>query len=470
MQQIPKELILRALAVENPWWTNEPKPYSQLPSRPYLELFYPLVIEREPRRAVVLMGPRRVGKTVLIHHAIARLLKEGMAPPNVCYISVDNPIYNRLSLVQLLDLYSEATGVNYASTPSYVFFDEVQYLGNWEGHLKSIVDTYPGVKCVASGSAAAALKFRSNESGAGRFTDFLLPPLTFHEFMTLSGKPQIVKIEGDRENQKIWTDEIGQLNDYFLEYLNYGGYPEIALSERVRSDPARYIKADIIDKVLLRDLPSVYGIQDIPELNSLFTALAYNTAQEVSLEELSKNSGVAKQTIKRYLEYLEAAFLIKSVSRVDRDARSFQRARQFKVYLANPTMRTALFAASKSDDEGVGHIVETAIFAQWFHSPTRLHYARWNKGEVDIVHLDPSGAVGWALEVKWSDSYMDHPDKLSRQVGFCRRHEIKDLQVTTKTQTGVHDCEGINVRFQPAALYCYQAGYNIIRWKALSSR
>ena len=127
-----------------------------------------------------------------------------------------------------------------------------------------------------------------------------------------------------------------RLNELFIEYLNYGGYPELALSQTARKDPQRFIKSDIIDKVLLRDLPSLYGIDDIQELNSLFTTLAYNTGNEVSLEELSKNSGVAKNTIKKYIEYLEAAFLIRTVSRIDKNAKRFQRAAAFKVLPDQP--------------------------------------------------------------------------------------------------------------------------------------
>lgn len=72
--------------------------------------------------------------------------------------------------------------------------------------------------------------------------------------------------------------------------------------------------------------------------------MAFNTADELSLQELSANSGVAKNTIKRYVEYLEAAFLIRTVHRIDESARRFHRARTFKVYLTNPSMRAALFA------------------------------------------------------------------------------------------------------------------------------
>lgn len=117
-----------------------------------------------------------MGKTVLIHHVIQRLLDEGTDPHRLCYISVDHPLYNGCGLQDLLEHYTEAAGADLADDGIFVFFDEIQYLKDWEIHLKSLVDGYPNVKFAASGSAAAALRLKSNESGAGRFTDFLLPP------------------------------------------------------------------------------------------------------------------------------------------------------------------------------------------------------------------------------------------------------------------------------------------------------
>ena len=66
-----------------------------------------------------------------------------MKPESICYFSVDHPIYNGLRLEKLLAYYAQASGHDYADQPTYVFFDEIQYLRNWEVHLKSIVDTYP---------------------------------------------------------------------------------------------------------------------------------------------------------------------------------------------------------------------------------------------------------------------------------------------------------------------------------------
>jgi len=85
---------------------------------------------------------------------------------------------------------------------------------------------------------------------------------------------------------------VDALNWEFINYLNFGGYPEGVFSEQVQEDPSRFIKSDVIDKVLLRDLLSLYGISDIQELNSPVCRPAYNTAQEVEIGKLLQNSSV----------------------------------------------------------------------------------------------------------------------------------------------------------------------------------
>ena len=81
------------------------------------------------------------------------------------------------------------------------------------------------------------------------------------------------------------------------------------MNPAVRANPARFLRQDIVDKVLLKDLPSLYGIGDTQELNRFFNVLAFNTGNEVGLEALSKHSGIAKAKLNDYLEYLEAAYL-----------------------------------------------------------------------------------------------------------------------------------------------------------------
>ncbi len=459
MDTIPEAQLLERMRVENPWWSTAShqtdEVHRKMRPRACIRAFAELVETEDVRRAVVLMGPRRVGKTVLLQHIIQKLLDKGTPARAVAYLSLDQPLYSNLSIEELAARVHEAGGLKKA-TPAFLFLDEIQYLRDWERHLKVFVDSHPNIKCVVSGSAAAALRLKSIESGAGRFTDFFLPPLTFYEYLDL----QEINVPFAREDEtENWNDaNIKELNDHFIRYIKIGGYPEIIFSETIQQDMSRYVRSDIIDKVLLRDLPSLYGIQDIQELNSLFVALAWNTAQEVSLDGLSQRSGVSKPTLKRYLEYLEAAFLIKTVRRIDQNARRFKRANFFKVYLTNPSIHHALFGPP--EDEGPsGALVETAVFAQLFHFQYEFHYARWQGGEVDIVALDERGHPFWCLEVKWSDGGIEQRQKRGSLQTFFKKHPgMEDCYFTTRTKFGHVDMENQKMAYFPASVYCYLAG------------
>ncbi|HCE66765.1 MAG TPA: hypothetical protein DER40_04335 [Geobacter sp.] len=161
-------------------------------------------------------------------------------------------------------------------------------------------------------------------------------------------------------------------------------------------------------------------------LNRLFTTIAYNSGDEVSLEGLSKSSGVAKNTIKKYLE---SALLIRRIHRIDKTARRFERATTFKVYLTNPSMRAALFGPVNRSSDAMGSLTETAIFSQWFHETVfvdNLHYARWKNGEVDIVACEKSSQKpSWVVEVKWSDKPFANPGELISLVEFIQKNNME---------------------------------------------
>jgi len=232
----------------------------------------------------------------------------------------------------------------------------------------------------------------------------------------------------------------------------------------VRTNPARFVKSDIVDKVLLRDLPQLYGIQDIQELNALFTLLAFNTAEEVSFEQLSQRSGVAKSTIQRYTEYLEAAFLLKRIFRVNEDGKRYQRERQFKVYLTNSAMYTGLFGARGPDEPEFGHLVETALIAQRFHEDARLNYARWGSRdcEVDLVESSPALKPVAALEIKWSDRYTKRPQDMAGLLKFARHNHLPSVWATTRSTMDTRQIGDCRIGYIPAAVLAFHYGTRAI--------
>lgn len=470
LREISKSQILDRIQFENPWWITGriDADYNELPRRVYFELLKPLVFEQDIRRALVLMGPRRVGKTVLLLHMVQELIDQGRDPKKIIFITIENPIYNNILLEHLFQYAKEASG-NEDPTGWTIIFDEIQYCKDWEVHLKSLVDSYRKDKFIVSGSAAAALKLASVESGAGRFTDFLLPPLTFYEYVKLKNiehllKPSTRTLHG--HPKPIYTSTfMDELNKHCLDYINFGGYPEVIFSEKIQSNPGRYIRQDIVDKVLLRDLPSIYGISDTRELNSLFTTICYNSGGEFSLETLSIQSQVKKDTLRKYITYLEAAYLIQTVKRIDQSGKRFKRDNFFKIYLTNPSLRSALFSPITATDESMGNMVETAVFSQWMHSNWFTPwYARWTNGEVDMVGLNPLLKPDWALEIKWTNRYVEKPNELKSLIKFCTENKLTEAIVTTinREETIVHN--DITIHFIPTACYAYMIGRNTIEY------
>src|SRR5690554_5408020 len=473
---IPTDKIVGRLRFENPWWVSKevPEIYGAMSKRLYFDLFYPYVEDVSVRKAVVLMGPRRVGKTVMLFHSIQELISHGVNPQRVFFVAVDNPIYVHLGLEDLLSLCMEALCLPNLNG-CYVFFDEIQYLKDWERQLKILVDSYPDTKFIVSGSAAADLRWHSTESGAGRLTNFMLPPLTFQEYIHLKKLDHLLiqgAVEyGENSLAYALTHDIKVLNKEFVNYLNFGGYPEVVLSEKIQSDMGRYVKSDIVDKVLLRDLPSLYGIKDVQELNRFFTYIAYNSGNEFSYETMSRESGILKDTLKRYLEYLEAAFLIKVLNKVGVNAKRLKRITSFKVYLTNPSLRTALFSPISETDQEMGNMVETAILSQWMHrEQLDLTYARWKDGrqdgEVDLVLVDDKNYKPvWGVEVKWSNRYFDKPQELKSLIKFCETNRLESAVVTSIDQIGIKEVKGLKLTYLPASVYAYNIGEITLKMK-----
>lgn len=456
-----KNILANRIKVDHVWWNNQKIPfYNELSKRRYYSSFYSLIKRKSLHRAVVLMGPRRIGKTVMMYQAIQDLLDEGVDPHKILYFSLDTPIYTNIALVDLIELAFESSGANIEG--SYIFYDEIQYFKNWEIHLKSLVDRNRNTKFIASGSAAAALRMKSIESGAGRFSDFFLPPLTFAEYIDLNSYDNLMRqINVDFGGARAFYEatDIEKLNKHFKDYINFGGFPEIALNKDEVKNPEIVIQKDITDKVIMKDLPGLFGIENTLELQQFFNVLSYRTGEILNFQNVSKETKTDNKTVKKYIEYLESAFLIKVLHRVDVTAQRFKNITQFKVYLTNPSLFTGLFGKIEMDDERFPHLVETAVFAQYLHREhDYLRYANWKRngkeGEVDLIQLSPNfQKAHWALEVKWSDT-----PKVDKLKYFMGKNGIEKGIVTSKTL--FKDSEDLLI--VPNSVYAYVVGKNAL--------
>ncbi len=476
MINFPEEQILKRMVADNPWWSDSTimQEFDSMKPRMFLRPFYELVTTLPKGRSVILMGPRRVGKTVMMFHTISQLLASGVPSRKILYLSVDAPIYSGMSLEEMTDYLLKASKNESDDDTYYLFFDEIQYLKDWEIHLKVLCDTRRNLRIIASGSAAAALKMKSLESGAGRFTHFSLPPLLFCEYLSMTGRDALitpVNIEWFGEKTPGYdTVDIARLNEAFIEYINFGGYPEVVTTMQMRNNPGRFIKEDIVDKVLLKDLPGLYGISDTRELYRLFIHIVFRTGEEFSYEDLSKESGIRKDVLRKYIDYLESSFLIKVLHKIDENARRFQRVTTFKIYVTNPSIFAAVFSPVMQNDTAFNHLVETAVFCQFADNKDDLYFANWKKGrlsgEVDFVSLDAlTQKPARAVEIKWSDRYFRQPSELKSLLTFMKTNALTRAVVTTINESAAKTMQCGCLHFVPTALYAYTKGIDTINEK-----
>jgi hypothetical protein len=127
-------------------------------------------------------------------------------------------------------------------------------------------------------------------------------------------------------------------------------------------------------------------------------------------------------------------------------------------------MRAALFGTSTAEDDAMGRLAETSIWSQWLHQSevlNSLHYARWKEGrrdyEVDIVALDQgSQKPRAAVEIKWSDRIIDHPEEIHAIASLASRYPFDNPPVvTTRSILKMTSLNGVAIEFVPTALYCY---------------
>jgi len=103
--KITEEQILNRIKFENPWWIDGriDEFYQSMKKRLYFTKFLPLVERSKIKRAAVLMGPRRVGKTVMIFHTIQKLIDDGVDPQKIFYLSIETPIFNSIGIETLFN-------------------------------------------------------------------------------------------------------------------------------------------------------------------------------------------------------------------------------------------------------------------------------------------------------------------------------------------------------------------------------
>jgi uncharacterized protein len=472
MSLFTDENILDLLYSYNPWWKtgSVQKEFDKPMKRIAFYEGYKALCNDSVRRAVLLSGARRTGKTTILYQTVSQLLHSDVLPKNVLFISFDHPLLKMCTISDILNVYEQNVSTDRSV---YCFFDEVQYSPDWNAWLKVLYDTRPDVKIMATGSASPVLADKTKESGLGRWTVIPVPTLAFYEYCRLLSLDNPELPEGIKPTQLYTLPKTAQtdiirklsfLQPHFIRYLQVGGFPELALS---KDDvyAQRILREDIVDKALKRDLPALYGIRNISDIEKVFLYLCFNSSNIINIAAICKELGITRITLEKYIQYLESANLIYISHLVNVGSKQMLKG-QNKIYISDAAVRNAVLMKDDitNDPVELGIIAETAVYkhvkAFSYASVAQVGYYRGgdrNK-EIDIVVQYAQGASPIMIEVK----YREDAEISGKELIVAFSSETHPNLVITKRIEDSGLCEypeGKKIFRIPAPVFLYLLGY-----------
>ena len=317
----------------------------------------------------VITGMRRSGKSMILKLIQEELQNIGIVKENIIYMNFES-----LTFMDIKDF--EALYKHIIEKTSdkkgkiYILLDEIQEVKGWEKAINSfLVDL--DVDIYITGSNANLLSSELATYIAGRYVEIKIYPLSFQEYIDFVS-------ENNKENPL-------SLDEYFTQYLNFGGLPGIHIFNYNKEEIYQYL-VDVYNSILLRDVIARNNIRDIELLESVVLYIMDNIGNIFSAKSISdflKNQGrkLSVETIYNYLKALENAFIISKVQRYDIKGKNILETQE-KYYLSDLGFRHAKLGYQSNDISGY---LENIVFLELLRRKYKVNIGKQDNKEIDFV-------------------------------------------------------------------------------------
>jgi len=347
-------------------------------------VYHDLGLHLREGKVLVIYGPRRVGKSTLLqqfynHQKCSKRMVSGDD------ISVQEALGSQLisiisSMVEKLDLF---------------VIDEAQRIPHVGLGLKILIDTHPKLKVIATGSASFDLQNKIGEPLTGRKKTLCLYPLSHKELGSIKTPWEMEQSLEDR--------------------LVYGSYPEIITAST--HTERQSLLNEITLSYLLKDILELERVKGAKVLYDLLRLLAFQVGSEVSLSELASSVGLDKNTVARYLDLFEKAFVLYNLRGFCRNLRK-EITKKSKYYFYDNGIRNALIANFNSlslrDDQGKlweNYLVMERIKKQAYTPLYSNNYfwRTWDQKEIDWIEEREGKLFAFEFKYKSTKTNKTHP-------------------------------------------------------------
>lgn len=325
------------------------------------------------RKAIVLTGPRQVGKTTLLRMMMAETDKKTL------FWNCDEPdIRQKLSNPTSTQLQADTAQAD------LVLIDEAQRVQNIGITLKLLIDNFPEKQIIVTGSSALQLSNSINEPLTGRKYEYNMLPFSSEE---------LIDDHSDTEEKRLLERR-----------MVYGMYPEVV---NLPGDE-RETLSNLVNSYLYKD---VFAFQDVrkPEIiEQLLQALALQMGSEVSFNELSKLLGLNSQTVQRYIDLLEKSYILFHLRSFSRNLRN-ELKKSRKIYFYDNGVRNAILGDFKPLQlrQDAGALWENFLVSERLkHNSYSLFYGKnyfWRtQQQQEVDYIEDIDGVLHTYEFKWS--------------------------------------------------------------------
>jgi hypothetical protein len=338
----------------------------------------------QPGKVLMVLGARRVGKTVLVNE----LLNE-LGEPFLYLNGEDINVHDQLSN-RSVEHYKQIIG-----SSQLLYIDEAQKIPEIGLKLKLMIDEIKDLKIIISGSSSFDINKNVGEPLTGRKYTFHLFPLSENEYN--QSETKINKLEKVKER------------------LVFGNYPEL-LHLPDKEDKRDYLN-ERISSYLLKDILVYEDIKNSQKIFNLLRLIAFQIGGEVSLQELGKQLGISKNTVEKYLDLLSKVFILHKVEGFSRNLRK-EITKNSRWYFLDNGIRNAVIANFNSlearNDVGMlweNYIISERLKFQEYRriSSNNYFWRTYDQQEIDWVEERDGSLFGY--ELKWKKSTAKAPSK-----------------------------------------------------------
>ena len=384
-------------------------------------LFTTLMGYIEHKNALVITGMRQVGKTTLM-----KQVYDEVSFPKL-WFDFDNPLdmlhFENIDYDAIYNNLLKESGAK--SERLFVFIDEIQNLPEITKIIKYLIDKYK-VKFIVTGSSNYYLKNLFPESLSGRKFLFILPPMSFKEYLFFNDSVDEAVDYSEGNIEKVLREysllEFKKYEQEYAEYLEYGGFPEVVTTAdfNIKKDVLRNIFTSFFEK----DIRLLTDIKDIRELRDLILLLVPRTGNMLEITKLSSELGINRVKLYNYLEFLQGLFFIKLIPKfsasIDRSIAGGK-----KIFFADNGLLNAI------GRENDGQLLENSTANQLSLYGELSFYNKRNTAEIDFI-LDKK--IAFEVKSKAVEKDLSKLENICSRIGIEKSYLIS-LNYTTAGRT-----------------------------------